>query len=141
MSNEERLAMERAVPSADELRVVEQLGVHSHNLRNGSKNDQAELVAGIATLIESQKLQYERIVKLPDRDEVRSMITAHSTQCAAARADNSSFSLGKGGIRATGRVAAIVAASLAIVFVIVAPHVKEWIDAWRAPSAAAGQAK
>ena len=141
MNNEERLMMEKAAPSADELRVVAQLGVHSHNLRNGSKNDQEELVAGIATLIESQKLQYERIVKLPDRDEVRSMISAHSTQCAAARADNSVFSLGKTGIRATGTVAAIVAVGLGLLIVAVAPHIGGWIEAWRGDSAKVEQPK
>ena len=137
MSHDEIAAMEKAAPCAEETRVMRELGDHAHRLRNGSKDDQGELVASIATLIDSQKWQHERMVRLPDRDEVRSMISAHSTQCAAARADSSSFTFGKGGLKASGRVATFVVVGLAIVFMVVSPHIGEWIKAWKSVPAAA----
>ena len=123
-------------------KLAQELHEHAQHLTNGSKGDIKKISEAVATIAQSQIHMQAKVDQLPARPEVREMIVTHAQTCALARGDSASgFSIGKGGLRATGKVAFWAVVALVVVIAVAGPYVASWISAWKGEKAAEARAE
>jgi len=108
---------------------TERLQDAERKLKNGGASKLEEIGNGLSAVSAAMLEMKSHMLDMPTRDEISAIIQTHAQTCALARGDNTSFAIGKTGVKASGRVAFWVAVGIVFIVAMLAPYIAQIIAA------------